>query len=216
MTNPDSVLKSRDITLLTKVQIVKAMIFPVVIYRYDSCTIQKAEHWRIDAFKLLCWRRFLRVPWIARRSNQIILKEINPECSLEGLMLRLKLQYFGHLMQRADSLETTLMLGKIEGRRKLTKDDTIVEWHHRFSGREFEQTPGDSEGQGRLVCYSLRSQRVVFDWVTEQQQQSKLRWVFTYLKYPKVQLGIFKNFHSTLKVYLYLVSISFTCQKTIL
>ena len=105
----------------------------------------------------------LESPLDSKEIKPLILKEINPKYSLEGLMLRLKLQYFGHLLQRADSLETTLMLGKIEGRRKLTKDDTIVEWHHRFSGREFEQTPGDSEGQGRLVCYSLRSQRVVFD-----------------------------------------------------
>ena len=118
MTNLDSILKSRDITLPTKVRLVKAMIFPVVMYGCESWTIKKAEHLRIDAFKLWCWRRLLRVPWTARRSNQSILKEINPECSLEGMMLKLKLQYFGHLMGRADSLETTLMLGKTEGRRR--------------------------------------------------------------------------------------------------
>ena len=118
MTNLDSILKSRGITLPTKVRLVKAMVFPVVMYGCESWTIKKAEHCRIDAFELWCWRRLLRVPWTARRSTQSILKEIGPEYSLEGLMLKLKLQYFGHLMQRADSFEKTLMLGKIEGRRK--------------------------------------------------------------------------------------------------
>ena len=114
MTNLDSVLKSRDNTLPTKVHLVKAMVFPVVMYQYKSSTVKKAECRRIDAFELWCWRRLLRVPWTTRRSNQSILK-ISPGCSLEGLMLKLKLQYFGHLMQRADSLENTLLLGKIEG-----------------------------------------------------------------------------------------------------
>ena len=118
MTNLDSVLKSRDITFSTKVHIVKAMVFPVVMYGCESWTIKKAESQRVDAFELWCWRRLLRVPWTARRSNQSILKESNPEYSLEGLMLKLKLQYFGHLMQKADSLEKTLMLGKIDGRRR--------------------------------------------------------------------------------------------------
>ena len=118
MTNLDSIFKSRDITLSKKVHLVKAMVFPVVIYGCESWTIKKAERWRTDAFELECWRRLLRVPWTARRSNQSILKEISPGCSLEGMMLKLKLQYFGHLMQRADSLEKTLMLGKIEGRRR--------------------------------------------------------------------------------------------------
>ena len=118
MTNLDSILKSRDITLSSKVHLVKAMIFPVVVYGCESWTIKKAERQRIDAFELWCWRRLLRVPWAARRSNQSILKEISPGCSLEGLMLKLKFQYFGHLMGRADSLETTLMLRKIEGRRR--------------------------------------------------------------------------------------------------
>ena len=116
MTNLDSILKSRDIALSTKVCLAKAMVFPVVMYGYESWIIKKAEHRRIDAFELWCWRRLLRVPWIARRSNQSILKEVSPGCSLEGLMLKLKLQYFGHLMRRTDSLEKTLMLGKIEGR----------------------------------------------------------------------------------------------------
>ena len=116
MTNLDSILKSRDITLPTKVSLVKAMVFPVVMYGCESWTVKKVEGQRIDAFELWCWRRLLRVPWTARRSNQSILKEINP--SLEGLMLKLKLQYFGHLMRRTDSLEKTLMLGKTEGRRR--------------------------------------------------------------------------------------------------
>ena len=118
MTNLDSILKSRDITLPTKVHLVKAMVFPVVMYGCENRTIKKAENRRIDAFEVWCWRRLLRVPWTARRSNQSILKEISPECSLEGLMLKLKFQYFGHLIQRADSFEKTLMLGKIEGRRR--------------------------------------------------------------------------------------------------
>ena len=118
MTILDSILKSRDITLPTKVHLVKAMVFPVVMYGCESWTIKKAECQRINAFELWCWRRLLRVPWIARRSNQSLLKEISPGCSLEGLMLKLKLQYFGHLMRRTDSLEKTLMLGKIEVRRR--------------------------------------------------------------------------------------------------
>ena len=118
MTNLDSIFKSRDITLPIKVPLVKAMVFPVVMYGCESWTLKKAEHRRIDAFELWCWRRLLRAPWTARRSNQSILKEISPGCSLEGLMLKLKLQYFGHLMQRIDSFEKTLMLGKIEGGRR--------------------------------------------------------------------------------------------------
>ena len=118
MTNLDSIVKSRDITLPTKVHLVKAMVIPVVMYGCESWTIKQAERQRIDAFELWCWRRLLRVPWTARRSNQSILKEISPECSLEGLMLKLKLQYFGHFMQRVDSLEKTLMLGGIGGRRR--------------------------------------------------------------------------------------------------
>ena len=118
MTNLDSILKSRDITLPTKVRLVKAMVFPVVMYGCESCTIKKAEHWRIDAFERWCWRRLLRVPWTTGRSNQSTPKEISPEYSLEGLMLKPKLQYFGHLMRRTESLEKTLMLGRIEGGRR--------------------------------------------------------------------------------------------------
>ena len=117
MTNFNSILKNKDITLLTRIHIVKAIIFPVVTYRWESCTIKKAEHQRTDAFELWCWKRLLRVPWTARRSNKSILREVNPEYSLEGLMLKLKLQYLGHLIWRADSLKKTLMLGKIENKR---------------------------------------------------------------------------------------------------
>ena len=167
MTNPDSVLKSKDITLPTKVHLVKAMFFPVVMYRYDSCTMKKAESQRIDAFELWCWRRLLRVPWTAKRSNQSILKEISPGCSLEGLMLKLKLQYFGHLMQRTDSLEKTLMLGKIEGKRRrgqqrmrwLSKPQEIVKVR---------------EGWYAVI---LGSQRVRHNRVTEQLQQHKCGYV---------------------------------------
>ena len=120
------------------------------MYGCESCTIKKAEHRRIDAFELWCWRGHLRVPWTARRSNQSILKEINPEYSLEGLMLKLKLQYFGHLMWRTDALEKTLMLGKTEGRRRRGRQDKMVGWHHWLDGHEFEQVPGAGGGQGSL------------------------------------------------------------------
>ena len=138
MTNLDSIFKSRDITLPTKVHLVSAVVFPVVMYGCESWTVKKAECRRFDASELWCWRRLLRVPWTARRSNQSILK-ISPGCSLEGLMLKLKLQYFGHLMQRADSFEKTLMLGKIEGRwrRGGMTEDEMVRWHHQLNGHEF-------------------------------------------------------------------------------
>ena len=122
----------------TKLRLIKAMVFPVVMYGCESWTVKKAEHLRFDAFELWCWRRPLRVPWTARRSNQSILKEISPECSLEGLMLKLKLQYFGHLMHRTDSLEKTVMLGKIEGGRKRGQQRMeVVGWHHQLNGPEF-------------------------------------------------------------------------------
>ena len=131
MTNLDSILKSRDITLPTKVRLVKAMVFPAVMYGRESWTVKKAERRRIDAFELWCWRRLLRGPWTARGSNQSFLKEISPGCSLEGLMLKLKLQYFGHLMQRIDSLEKTLILGGIWGQEeKGTTEDEMARWHH--------------------------------------------------------------------------------------
>ena len=153
MTNLDSILKSRDIILLTKAHIVKAMVFPVVMYGCESWIIKKAEHWRIDAFELWCWRRLLRVPWTARRPNQSILKEINPECSLEGLMLKLKLQYFGHLMWRTDSLEKTLMLEKTEGKRRrgwqrMRWLDGIID----SMDMSLSKNQGGSEGQGSLAA----------------------------------------------------------------
>ena len=139
MTNLDSILKSRDITLPTKVHLVKAMVFPVVMHGCENWTVKKAECRRIDAFELWCWKRLLRVPWTARRSNQSILKEISPGISLEGMMQKLKLQYFGHLMRRVDSLEKTLMLGGIGGRmEKGTTEDEMAGWHHRLDGCEFE------------------------------------------------------------------------------
>ena len=150
MTNLDSILKSIVITLPTKVRLVKAMVFPVVMYGCKSWTVKKAECRRIDAFELWCWRRLLRVPWTARRSNQSILKEIRPgSCSLEGLMLKLKLQYFGHLMRRADSFDAGRDWGQEE---KGTTEDDMVGWHHRLNGHGFEWTLGVGDGQGGLAC----------------------------------------------------------------
>ena len=161
------ILKQRDYFAI-KGHLVKAMIFPVIMYGYESWTVNKAEWWRIDAFELWCWRRLLRVPWTARRSNQSILKEINPVCSLEGLMLKLKLQYFGHLMQRADSFEKTLMLGKIEGRRRRGWQGwdgwmaSLTQWTWVWvNSRSWWWTgrPG--------LLQSMGSQRAGHDWVTE-------------------------------------------------
>ena len=166
MTNIDFILKSRDITL-HRVCLNKALVFPVVMYGCESWTMKKAEHWRNDAFELWCWRRLLRVPWTARRSNQSILKEINSEYSLEGLILKLTLQYFGHLMWRTDSLEKTLMLGKTEGwEDKGMTEDSMVGWHHQLNGDEFEWTPGDCGGQRRLKCCGPWGHRVGHDLVT--------------------------------------------------
>ena len=168
MTNLDSILKSRDITLPSKVCLVKAMVFPVVMYGCESWTVKKIEHWRIDAFELWCWRRLLRVPWTARRSNHSILKEISPGISLEGMMQKLKLQYFGHLMWRVDSLEKTLMLGGIGGRRRggrqrmrwLDGISDSMEWVWVNSGSWWwTRRPG--------VLRFMGSQRVGHDWATE-------------------------------------------------
>ena len=165
MTNLSSIFKSRDITLPTKVHLVKAMVFAVVMYGCEIWTIKKAEHWRIDVFELWCWRRLLTIPWTTRRSNQFILKEISPECSLEGLMLSLKLQYFGHLMWRTDSFEKTLMLGKIEGRKRMERQrmrwlDGIINSMDMGLGELREVVrPG--------VLLFTRSQRVRHDWATE-------------------------------------------------
>ena len=168
MTNLDSILKSKDIILPTKVRLVKAMVFPVVMYGCESWTIKTAEHRRIDAFELWCWTRLLRVPWTARRSNQSILKEISPGCSLEGLMLKLKLQYFSHLMRRVDSLEKTLVLGRIEGGRRRGRqrmrwlDVSLTQWTWVWinSGSWWwTGKPG--------VLHSMGSQRVGHDWATE-------------------------------------------------
>ena len=177
MTNLDSVLKSRDITLPTKIHLVKAMVFPVVMYGSETWTVKKAECWRIDAFELWCWRRLLRGPWTARRSNQSILKEISPGCSLEGLMLKLKFQYFGHLTWRVDSLEKTLLLGGIGGRKRRGRQNmrwwmaSLTRWTWVWVNS------GSWWWTGRPgVLRLLGSQRVGHDWETE------LNW--TELKWP--------------------------------
>ena len=181
MTNPESILKNGDITLPTKVRLVKTIVFPVVMYGCESWTIKKVEHQRVDAFELWCWRRLLRVPWTARRPNQSILKEISPECSLEELMLKPKLQYFGHQMRRTDSLEKTLMLGKIEGRRRRGRQRMRqLDGYHWLDGHEFEQAPGVGDGQGSLACCS--------PWGLKQSDMTEqLNWME--LKTEKLKVG---------------------------
>ena len=152
MTNIGSILKSRDITLPTKVHLVNGMVFPVVMYGCESWTIKKAGCQRINVFELWCWRRLLRICWTTRRSNQSIPKEINPECSLEGLMLRLKLQYFGHLIWKADLWKRPWLWERLGQEEKGKTEDEMVGWHQQLTGHEFEETPGVSDRQGGLAC----------------------------------------------------------------
>ena len=174
MTNLDSILKSRDITLPTKVHLVKAMVFPAVMCGCESWTIKKAERQRIAAFELWCWRRLLRVPWTARTSNQSILKKICPEYSLEGLMLKVKLQYFGHMMWRADSFGNPDLGKDWRQEEKGTTKVEMVGWHHQFNGHEFEQGPAVGDGQGGLACCSPWGRKELD--TSEQLNWTELNW----------------------------------------
>ena len=188
MTHLDSIFKSRDITFLTKVCLVKDMVFPLVMYGCESWSVKKAEHWRIDAFELCCWRRLLRVPWAARRSKQSILKEISRGISLEGMMLKLKLQYFGHLMWRVDSLEKTLMLGGIGGRRRRGRQR--MRWLDGIKDSmdvESEWTPGVGDGQGGLMCCASWGRKESDTTATE------LNWTELRVIWHSVLCGVAKS-----------------------
>ena len=184
MTNLDSIVKSRDITLPTKVRLVNAMVFPLVMYGCESCTVKKAEHWRIDAFEVWCWRRLSGVPWTSRKSNQSILRETSPGCSLEGLMLKLGPQYFGYLMRRADSFEKTLILGKTEGERRRGWDGWMASLTQRtwawVNSRSWWWT-------GSLACFSPWGRRVGHDWVTE------LNWTSHTCTLIHIKIEIFRT-----------------------
>ena len=180
MTNLDSILKSRDITLLKKVHLLQAMVFPLVMYGCESWTIRKVERWRTDVLELWCWRRLLRVPWTARRSNQSILKEISPEYSLAGLVLKLKLQYFGHLMLRTTHLKTLLCWERLKAGGKWTIECEVVGWYHWLSGHEFEQAPRGGDGHGGLACTVhgvTKSWTRLSDW-------NELNWTLAFVSIP--------------------------------
>ena len=185
MTNLYSIFKSRDITLPTKVHLVKAMVFPVVMYGFESWTMKKAECQRVDAFELWCWRRLLKVPWTAGRSNQPIFKVISSKYLLEGLML--KLQYFGHQMWRADSLEKTLMLGKLKAGGEGDDRNEMVGWHHWLNGHEFAQAPGVGDGQWGLVCCSWLSSWTEQNWTEQVPVQLGLLGLLLRVQRPRVE-----------------------------